>query len=338
MKAALPYISADIPGIDGELKVEAADFIVVEMPAYEAEGRGEHVYVRMERELMTTTDLVRQLSWIFGLDEVAIGYAGLKDKLARTTQTISLHLPSLNEDEVASRIEAEIPVKVHSVQRHAHKLRRGHLKGNRFSILVRTPDPEAIAKAQAIEAALEERGVANYFGSQRFGRENDNADQGYRILLGKRRRRDWKARLLLSAFQSELFNSWLGARIRSHHFDCLLKGDVAKKLETGGLFVVTDLEADRVRLRKREISYTGPLFGAKMMAAEAEAGAVEEELLKTTGLTMEQFSRQKLRGSRRLARLWPEERRISADEQGVRFSFTLPKGAYATSYLREFMK
>lgn len=338
MTALLPYISAEIPGISGQLKAEAADFIVEELPCYEPDGQGEHVFVRIEREMMTTRDMTRQLSWIFGLDEVAIGYAGLKDKHARTTQTLSLHLPTIALEDVVTRIEAEVPVKVLAVTRNGHKLRRGHLSGNRFCILLRTDDPEAVAKACAIEAVLAERGMANYFGDQRFGRDQDNADAGTRILTGRRRRRDWKGRLLLSAWQSDLFNKWLTARIEAGEFEQLRAGDVVKKLETGGLFIVDDLSLETPRLQRREIAYTGPLFGFKLMAAHAAAGAIEAAVLQATGITHDQLAWHRLAGTRRLARLWPNHVQIVADPLGVRFSFTLPKGVYATTYLREFMK
>ncbi len=179
--------------------------------------------------------------------------------------------------------------------------------------------------------------MANYYGAQRFGRGGTNAERGRVLLNQSRRSRHWKAQLMLSAYQSELFNRWLAARIQSGHFETLLIGDVAKKTDTGGLFVVENLGEEQERLRAGAITYTGPIFGMKMMAATAAAGAIEAALLAEAGLNSESFRAQRLQGSRRVARLWPADFTLTAQDEGLSFAFSLPKGAYATVLLREFI-
>ena len=96
--------------------------------------------------------------------------------------------------------------------RHGNKLRPGHLRGNRFRIVVRGVVPEAIARARTVCARLAETGVANLFGPQRFGKRGDNAELGRAILLRERQVRDrFLRRIALSALQSELFNRCLAA-------------------------------------------------------------------------------------------------------------------------------
>ena len=46
----LPYITPEDPGIGGVLKAEAECFVVEEIPLYEPEGIGEHIYLRLARE------------------------------------------------------------------------------------------------------------------------------------------------------------------------------------------------------------------------------------------------------------------------------------------------
>jgi tRNA pseudouridine13 synthase len=48
--------------------------------------------------------------------------------------------------------------------------------------------------------------------------------------------------------------------------------------------------------------------------------------------------RARLDGSRRPARLFLDDLSIESHPEGLLFTFALPKGAYATTVLREFMK
>ncbi len=333
-----PFITADLPGMGGEMKAEPAHFAVEEIPLYEPVGEGQHVYVCLTREGWTTRALQRRLARLFGLREVDVGYAGLKDKHARVTQTFSLLLRDVDEATVARRIEESLPVEVGWVQRHRNKLKRGHLLGNRFRIVVLRPEPEALARAEAVTQALQARGLPNFYGHQRFGINGDNARQGREVLLGRGPRERWLRRFLLSAYQAALFNAWLTERIRRGWFERLLTGDIAKKTDTGGLFEVADAQVELARFQEREITYTGPIYGARMRWASGEPGQLERKILEDAGVTMEMLRRARLDGSRRPARLFLSDLCIEPLPDGLVFEFSLPKGAYATTVLREFMK
>ena len=335
----LPYLTDDLPGVGGEIKVEPAHFVVEEIPLYDASGQGQHVYVRLTREGWTTRAIENQLADLFDLRDVDIGSAGRKDKHARTTQTFSLSLPNADEAEVARRIEEQLPVELEWVRRHRNKIKAGHLLGNRFRIVVLGPDPDALSRAQAVVEALRERGLPNFYGPQRFGREGDNAERGRRILLtGRGPRKRWLRRLLLRAYQSALFNTWLVARIRRGWFQRVLVGDVAKKRDTGGLFEVEDPEAEQPRFDRDEITYTGPIYGSRMWWAAGQPGDLEHHVLERSAVTVEMLDRERLKGSRRRARLVLEDLEVEPHPDGLLFTFSLPKGSYATTVLREVMK
>ncbi len=340
--AELPLITPELAGIGGRIKAEPAHFVVEELPLYEPSGHGGHLYLRLEREGMTTREVVQALAREFGLAQGEVGYAGLKDKEARCIQTFSLPLGTLDEAEAARRVSEGLGLKVHLARRHTNKLKRGHLLGNRFQVLVSGVEPGALERAQAVAAALARRGLPNYFGAQRFGTAGDNAEAGRRALKGRGPRQKWLRKLLLSAFQSELFNRWLARRVARGDFQRLLAGDIAKKTDTGGLFQVEDPAAEQPRLDRGEITYTGPIYGYKMRAAGDEAGEREAEVLADEGVTPQDFKRAGLKGSRRPARLLPGPIQISPHPQGqaegLWFSFALPKGSYATTLLREFIK
>jgi tRNA pseudouridine13 synthase len=334
----LSFITADLPGIGGEIKAEPAHFVVEEIPLYQPVGQGEHIYACLTREGWTTRALQKRLTNLFGLREVDVGCAGLKDKHARVTQTFSLLLRDADEATVARRIREALPVEVAWTRRHRNKLRRGHLLGNHFHIVVLHPEQEAMARAEAIARALQARGLPNYYGAQRFGIDSDNARRGREVLLGQGPRERWLKRFLLSAYQAALFNAWLTERIRRGWFERLLTGDIAKKTDTGGLFEVREAEVELSRFKQKEITYTGPIYGSRMRWASGEPGELEQMVLETAEVTTEMLRRARLDGSRRPARLFLDDLSIESHPEGLLFTFTLPKGAYATTVLREFMK
>ncbi|HFQ95135.1 MAG TPA: tRNA pseudouridine(13) synthase TruD [Anaerolineae bacterium] len=338
MTTQLPYITPDLPGVGGEIKAEPDHFIVEEVPLYEPTGDGEHLFVRFTREGQTTREVVKNLARALGIRPEGIGYAGLKDKHARVTQVFSLPGVSPERAEEAIRslgyeFEWAIP--------HNRKLRPGHLLGNRFTTTILHPQAaDALARAQAVARALEARGLPNFFGEQRFGQYGDNADQGLAILTGKKRRprQKWLTRLLISAYQSQLFNDYLALRMERSLFDRILLGDLAKKTDTGGMFVVEDVAEDQARFDRREITFTGPLFGYKMRQPQADALALESEILARSPVTPEQWRKHRTDGNRRIGRIFLQPIEVKPHPLGLRLTFYLPKGAYATILLREVMK
>lgn len=334
----LPYITNGLPGIGGEIKNDPGDFVVEELPLYEPSGQGPHIYVRLSRTGWNTRDLAKSLANLFQLKDVDVGYAGLKDKHAQVTQTFSLNLSGMDLEAATARIEENMPVKVVWTKRHANKLKMGHLLGNRFSILVLGADTGAVETSRAVADLLAKRGLPNYYGVQRFGVDGDNAEKGREVLEGRGPKSRWLRRFLLSAYQARLFNSWLTERIERGWFELLLGGDLAKKVDTGGMFDVEDPEVENVRFKNGEITYTGPIYGMKMRWAKGTAGLLEREIFDRFNLTDTLLSRARLDGSRRPARLALPILNISPSSNGLLFDFALPKGAYATVVMREFMK
>ena len=113
---------------------------------------------------------------------------------------------------------------------------------------------------------------------------------------------------------------------------------MAKKTDTGGLFDVVDAPAELPRFQRGEITYTGPIYGSRMRWAGGEPGQLERHVMEEAGVTSEMLRRARLDGSRRVARLLLDDLSVEPHAEGLLFTFTLPKGAYATTLLREFMK
>jgi tRNA pseudouridine13 synthase len=329
--AELPPLTR-APGTGGQIRSEAQDFQVDEVPLYLPEGKGSHAYALVRKEGLTTRDLVLALVRA-GLTEKEVGVAGLKDKYAVTTQWLSV--PQRHAGALSALGDLE-GVTVLETSRHRNKLGIGHLSGNRFRVRVRGALPGAARHAEAALEELRHLGVPNYFGPQRFGRFGNNAVDGYRLLRGEDVPGGHRLKLFfLSALQSHLFNHLLAARIGAGLFSTVVLGDWAKKHDTGGEFEVKD-EAEAARAARFEISATLPLYGKKVRVSSAQAGEMEQAVLARFGLAWSDFARR--HGDRRLSRFPLRDAGVTPEPDGYTLHFTLPKGAFATSLLREVMK
>ncbi|HVX96929.1 MAG TPA: tRNA pseudouridine(13) synthase TruD [Polyangia bacterium] len=322
-----------------------ATFVVEEIAAYEPSGEGEHTFLWVEKRGLTTHDAVKRLARALDADARDVGYAGLKDRNAVTRQWLSV--PRVDPERALALREPDLIVLV--AKRHGNKLRTGHLRGNRFEVVVTLTDGEAEAQAVSARlAALAAGGVPNRFGEQRFGAAGDNAAAGLAILRGERRERDHRLRkLLLSAAQSAVFNRALELRAAAPGgLRTVLTGDVLQKIASGGLFITEDVAVDQPRVDAGELAITGPMPGGreKEPPPGSAARALEDEALAGVGATREDFERagRDLPGARRpyLVPLTlgapavqpeqPGETSVSPAEVTVRLRFGLPSGSYAT--------
>ncbi len=166
----LPYLTKDFPGIGGVLKQRNEDFFVQEIPAYEPTGEGEHVYFEIQKIGLTTFEAITRIAKALNVPTRDIGYAGLKDARAISRQVLSL--AGVSEQQVMDlRIDR---LTVQWAARHGNKLRLGHLIGNRFAIKIREVNPTDVVKLQQPLTVLQQRGMPNFFGEQRFGRRGNN--------------------------------------------------------------------------------------------------------------------------------------------------------------------
>lgn len=395
----MTWLTEDLPGTGGAYKESPEDFQVDEIPLYPCCGEGEHLYLWVEKINTSTRELIQQLSRGLKLKEREIGYAGLKDSRALTRQMISI--PAAKQDQVEKlRLNGCTVLKA---ERHTNKLRLGHLTGNRFTITLRGTCAAAPQRAAAILAKLEQTGVPNFFGEQRYGILGNSAKLG-ELLLQRRyeefcremigdpaliknqawkeaatlyqqdeiqlacaalppRMRDEKrlletllktgshrkaalslsrnlTRLYLSALQSRLFDTLLEQRLPT--IGRLENGDIALKHVNGACFRVDQAATEQTRADEFEISPTAPLFGTKIMLADGEPGRSEQKLLDSLELTLKSWQSEaglKMAGERRALRAPLANAAVLASgEAFVTLGFTLPKGSYATSVLKEIIK
>ncbi len=346
-----PRLTSALPGTGGALKTVPEDFLVEELPTYLPSGEGEHTYLFIEKTGVTTEEAVVRLCRATGIARAAVGIAGMKDRQARARQWVSM--PGLAPDRA---LALSVPdVRVLSASLHGNKLRTGHLRGNRFELVLRglrcTVD-EALTRARAIGAVLAERGMPNRYGAQRFGARGDNAARGRELLMGDEAKRSGRRlargerRLLVSAFQSELFNLYLDARMTDDLLTTALDGDLARRRDSGGLFPVdaANLDETRLRLAAHVLDVTGPMFGHQMLAPRpgSPAAAREDAILSARGITpaLLEAGGALAEGTRRPLTVPVEDFSAAPgpDPETLRLSFSLPSGAYATVFMDEVQK
>lgn len=314
----------------------AATFVVEEIPAYAPAGEGEHAYLWIEKQNLTTLDAVRRLARVLGVSDRDVGYAGMKDRHATTRQWLSV----LGVDPAIAQTAVVDGVRVLAASRHKNKLRIGHLQGNRFEVvLTGLGDGEAAAiESQLADFAV--RGVANRFGHQRFGAAGDNLAVGLEVLRGTRREPDARRRkLLLSAVQSAVFNRVLDLRAENEGLLTVREGDILEKVVSGGQFPCTEPAVDQARVDAGEVVPTAPMPGSRVRepAPGTAARFLEDRALESLGIGADELAQvgRSLPGTRRpvVVKLTLGVPAVAAEEAGLRLRFSLPAGSYATVVL-----
>ena len=321
--------------LTARIRVSAEDFFVEELPAFEASGAGEHLLLTIEKRGMNTAFAAKRIAAWAGVDESAIGQAGMKDRHAVTRQRFTVWLPKKVAPDLDALQSDDLRVLDHAW--HARKLPRGALAGNRFVLVLR----EVEGQRDAIDARLQAiatQGVPNYFGEQRFGRGGNNVQQAVAMFAGRRVKREERS-MLLSAARSELFNRVLAARVEAGTWNSALDGEVwmldGSRSVFGPEALTDELQA---RLDAFDIHPTGPLWGEGELRSGDVAREVELAAMQGDSATRLRngLERAGLKQERRALRLQPSELRWQwLDDAALELRFALPPGCYATTVLRE---
>ncbi|MEW6648356.1 MAG: tRNA pseudouridine(13) synthase TruD [Pseudomonadota bacterium] len=323
------------PTVRGVLRSTADDFIVEEDLGHAPDGCGDHVLLQVRKRDTNTEWLARELAAFAGIKAADVGFAGLKDRHAVTTQWFSLHLPAAEPD--WRRFDCA-GVQILDRQRHRRKLRRGELRGNRFHLVVRQLEGD-LAGLDARLQRVREQGVPNYFGAQRFGIDGGNLAAAEALLAGRRQEPDRHKRgLYISAARSLLFNTVLSARVAAGNWQTPLAGEVVQVGDTQSL-VTCDAPTPAIveRIARGELQLTGPLWGRGQSLSAGAVRELEQAALAEYAAWCRGLEAAGLQQERRALCLRPQALEWALDEmQGtLTLTFHLPAGAYATTVLRE---
>jgi tRNA pseudouridine13 synthase len=331
-QAPLPW-AYGVPPLTAQLRSTPEDFVVEEILGYDAEGAGEHALLWVEKRGANTDWVARELAKFAGVSQVAVGYAGMKDRHAVTRQTFSVQLAGKPDPDWSAFPHTE--VKVLAATRHSRKLKRGALRGNRFVLVLRDVKGERAAAEQVL-TQIAARGVPNYYGEQRFGREGGNVAQARAMFAGRRVERD-KRSFLLSAARSQIFNSVLAARVERAVWDTPLDGEIWALAGSRSWFGPEPFgEVLAERLTRADIHPSGPLWGQGEPPTQGEAGALEREIGAAHSDLVAGLASARMDQERRPLRLMPKDLKWRwLDDAALELSFELPAGAYATVVVRE---
>ncbi|MGB1091092.1 MAG: tRNA pseudouridine(13) synthase TruD [Oceanobacter sp.] len=304
----------------GLLKAQPEDFRVYEIPLVEPEGEGEHIWLHIVKRGANTAWIAGNIARLAQVKDMDVGYAGLKDRHAVTSQWFSIYLPerAMPEGGIDFSLLNNDECQVVQVTRHVRKLRRGDLQGNRFEICIRHIEGDRAALESNL-SSIQQFGFPNYFGKQRFGHDGGNLTQGLAMLKREIRVRNRnKKSLYLSAVRSWLFNRVLAARVTKGQWHSLLEGDLA---DEKGL-------------------PTGPLWGRGRSALSGQALALETEELSDSAEILDALEHAGLSQERRSLVVMPTDMSwqwLESEPDVLNVCFTLEPGAYATGLLSEVL-
>jgi len=352
------HYAYDHAPISFDFKQTVERFFVEEIPLYQFTGSGNHLILKIKKTDMSTWKLITVLAKAAGVSDKEIGYAGLKDKSATTIQYFSL--PKQAEKMLRKHLTTE-RVKILESTLNKSPIKVGHLKGNRFEIILHNLSQKDATRFEKQASLMQKKGIPNYYGYQRFGEDGKSYLQGREIAHSGKRLKGSREKLMVSAYQSHLFNRWLSKRLeisgvihsqtvpqaaktlsypealvqalaKQPQFFKLFLGDVMISYPYGKTMFVKEMLESAQRFAKGGIAPTGLLCGANAQRAQSDARYLEEPF--------DDDELTSLRGDRRFAWIWPQEvsTTYNTTDNTLKAGFYLPKGSYATTFLEEIAK
>lgn len=321
------------PQAIGAFKVHPEDFKVNEELGFELSGAGEHLWLYVEKRGLNTLDLCKAIAKSLKVLPKQVAYSGLKDKQAITKQWLSICTAKDVDSQSLTLDKARVLV----AKRHTQKLKRGAHRANSFEIIVR-----GVSYQNSLEKALQrvqEYGVPNYFGEQRFGNLGNNIHKAQRMFARTLKVSRQQRGLYLSAARAYLFNEVLSERVKQGIWDKGLQGDVMMLAGTNSFFQTDAIDNILTkRLSELDIHPSIPLWGKGTLATSSMANAVENEIIMQYPQLTFGLERYGLRQQRRASRLIVQE--LEHDWQSrntLKLKFSLTRGAFATTVLRELL-
>jgi tRNA pseudouridine13 synthase len=317
------------------LRARPEDFQVQELLGFEPTGQGEHVLLLVRKRNLTTREIARQIARAAGARLSDVGYCGMKDRDALTTQWFSVLLTARSEPDWTLLNTPQTALLRHA--RHTRKLRPGTHTGNRFVLTLNDVVGAAVAFEQRLQA-MQTGGFPNYFGGQRFGTRGDNAVRAQAMLAGRLRVSRSERGILLSALRSALFNRVLARRVAEGSWNTARREDVLMLAGTHSVFAFDDDDGDvGARLASGDVHVTGPMCGHARDGL-GKLHAAEQAILAPFAADLSTLEEAGVKAQRRALRAIPGG--LDWRWQGERcleLTFTLEPGVFATSLVRELV-
>ncbi len=289
-----------------KIKQKPEDFIVNEITNIKLKKKGNYSIFLLKKKNYTTEKAVQTIANKLNIPRKFISYAGNKDKVAITTQYISIKNVKIKELELKDiRLDfkgyLDKPVLL------------GDLKGNEFVIkVISNKTPKKITK------------MINYFGEQRFSKNNKEIGK----LIVKR---DFKRAVSLiikndseqvKEYLSKNPNDYIGAlrkiplkilKLYVHSYQSYLWNEMVVK---------------------SNVKYI-PIIGFGTKITENIKGILEKEEITTRDFIIKQIPELSSEGVERDLFVNIKNLKIEKIKKGYIIRFTLPKGSYATEVIKQ---
>jgi len=318
----------------GVLKREPEDFQVLEHLSFEPTGQGDHVFLNVKKTGCNTEWVVDQLCQLTGLKPVDIGYAGLKDKHAVTTQWFSLHMPNKGEPDWT---QLPSQLSVNNRIRHNKKLRTGAIDSNQFKIRLRDIKGDKEDLAERLNK-IKVQGFPNYFGPQRFGHQSANVYKLLGMQNGRRRISKTQKGLYISSGRSYLFNQILKERVTQNNWQHMLEGDVM--MLNGNRSIFAPEHYDDVierRVEGHDIHPAAVLWGRGDSKTSFDAEKIEQNVIAAYPKLTKALEKTDVDLGYRAMRVVVPNFLWCYEKNDLYLEFSLPSGAYATVLISEFL-
>jgi len=317
------------PPVRGRVRSEPGDFIVDEQLGFAPAGAGPHLLLRVRKRGANTEWVARELARRAACRPFDVGYAGLKDRHAVTTQWFTVPRGKSSPGEwIGHEGEGYVVLEAHA---HTRKLPRGALAGNRFELRVRALEGDRAALAARL-ADIGARGVPDYFGPQRFGRALSNLVRVQALDFRSERA------FTLSAARSLVFNAVLAQRVLEGSWARLEAGDVANLDGKGSVFAVEASDAGlAARVAALDVHPTGPLWGRGESRAAGRIALLEDEVRGQFAPVCDALEAEGVAMARRPLRVAVRELAHAFEGDALVLQFRLTAGSFATTVLREVL-
>ena len=324
------------PKLTGQIKKSPNDFQVIENLGIVPCGEGEHIWLQITKQRQNTDKVAKALARHASVAYRDVGYSGLKDFNAVTQQWFSIYHPK-NQQIDWDLFEFD-GVQIDQVHRHTRKIKRGTHQSNDFKIKVCDIEGDA-STLDAKIAQIQETGVPNYFGEQRFGRNLNNMHQAQALLVEGQSFKDRNLKsILYSSARSWLFNEILSTRIKNNSWAYLHEQEPANLNGSNSVFNAVIDSSEMDRLSALDIHPTAPMWGRYKDEKVSLYGALHE-FEKTTlnhhADLCAGLEKANLSYKRRALRLKVNQFESLHTGNDIVVSFNLMKGQFATSVIRE---
>lgn len=335
----LPCATADLPGCEARCtaKGRAAEEVLAKKPA----GTGPFYWLKVEKDGLSTQQTRAAIARSVNIATDLVGFAGNRDRQGICVQWFSVPSEPVDHPGPLRRAGTQGKMKVLELTSSHKPVSAEVVERLRWKLVLSgAMAADGYRRARMVMDRLRQVGCPNYVPAARFGDDGSFAKWGRMLLAGKRLPGAVKAAGVdesrcLRSFQEQLFNRYLAARVTDGLLATCIVGDVLRVAQGGDQVVEDPIHAQK-RMASFEAVPLGPLFGAGMFPAGAEAAVREAAVLASSGL--EPAALTHLRGDRRAIRAQPAKVSVDIEGGDVVVGCELPVDTYVTVLLDELLK